>query len=76
MKKYPGAITNVNGQLSLPLPAGDYQQSCAGCVFDGKSLTCSCKDSGGNFAEPSTLTLDQTKKDPIVNINGQLTYKR
>lgn len=50
---------------------GDFNQTCNNCNWDGKALSCICKDSKGRMRGASMVK--SKLGNPIFNCNGQLT---
>lgn len=61
---------------NLALPSGSYQESCAGCTYDGHTLSCSCANDAGAMSNPADTAIEVAAADApfanISNINGKL----
>lgn len=75
-------ISNENGQLtcqdrrSFDLPFGSYRQSCVGCFYDGKRLSCRCRTRSGTFWRRTAINNTNRCRGEIRNINGSLRCPR
>jgi len=70
-----GDIANMDGRLHCnkggPLPNGSYTQSCRDMWIATGTLTAQCKDRGGNWQPPSSITVALCRNG-IDNIDGTL----
>lgn len=64
---------NLQAANSLaPIPAGNYQNSCGNCSFNGSILRCQCLTAQQTISR-THLNLDNTVCRNINNMNGKLT---
>src|SRR5258708_2253097 len=71
-----GDIQNYNGQLRCNMgsapPSGSYTQTCQYISTNGTTLNATCKNAGGQWAPPTSLSNFKQCVGDIQNYNGQL----
>lgn len=64
-------ILSFSASMSGPFPRGNYYQSCHNCSFNGRWLSCFCKDRNG-FVNESSLRVPH-RCNFVENLDGNLT---
>jgi hypothetical protein len=63
-------IDNENGNLTCTIPNGGYSRSCNNCIYDGSTLTCSCRKNDGSYNNTNIIAKNCINE--ISNTNGNL----
>lgn len=77
IKNIDGRLVCTGSQRLNPLPAGNYQQTCQNCSFDGFRLSCQCQTRDQSQMINTTLNrIGSCQPGSIQNINGVLQCAR
>jgi hypothetical protein len=70
----PRQVAREPVYVPVPMPRGNYQQSCSGCSMSGDTLSCSCDNADG-IPKRSSLN-SRFCRDAVENCNGSLNCGR